>query len=474
MKKNILLIAALILSFSACQKQDFPSTFSKKVVSFRIAQTETRTEFGEKEGNKYPVLWKQGDQVTVVLASKNKDADSVNVRPQITEDRKGFSFKCEFTTEAEQDAFCVLSPANAMKSLSDVNKTWNLEVPATQNPQTAGPDPAAQILWARSEFTEMPEVVDLTFQHVTAYGLLSFKNLALDGANIKFVSLSTDANIVGRYFLFITDATKDGVDYSTGDITSNVPGGSLTINTDASEGIWFSTIPVDLSGKDLKFVVSTDKGTFTRVVTVPEGRKLEAGKVANIEVDMAGVALVPPVVYKKVTSVSSLAAGDEIILLFPTTQEGRAADYYYLTTSQKGNNRQASPIAFDGESLSDPAETVERIVLENGVNEGTFYLHSQGEEGYLYAAATSSKSNNYLRTGSASEESIANYDLRRSWTITFNDAGRAAIDSQLVTLQSSWAVEIQFNDSNVASNPIISCYKKTATNPLPYILRKEK
>ena len=342
MKKIILLITALILSLSACQKQDFPSAFSRKQVSFRTAEVETRTEFGDKEGKKYPVLWNQGDQVTVLLASKNSDADSVNVRPKVTPDRKGISFKCEFTSEAENDAFCVLSPANAMKSISNVNKTWNLEVPATQNPLFDGPDPAAQLLWARSEFTEMPEVVDITFQHITAYGLLSFKNLALDGAAVKFVSLSVDTDIVGRYFMFVADATKDGVEYTVGDITPNVPGGSLTINTESTEGIWFSTIPVDLSGKTLKVVVSTDKGTFTRVISVPDGRKLEAGKVANIEVDMTGIALVPPVVYKKVTSAASLTSGDEIILVFPTTKEDREADYYAFTTSQKGNNRQAA------------------------------------------------------------------------------------------------------------------------------------
>ena len=474
MKKNILLITALILSLSACQKQDFYSAFSRKQVSFRTAETETRTEFGDKEGKKYPVLWNQGDEITVLLASKNATSDSINVCPTVTSDRKGISFKCEFTTEAEQDAFCVLYPANSMKSISNVNKTWNLEVPAIQTPLTNGPDPTAQILWARSEFTEMPEVVDLTFQHVTAYGLLSFKNLALDGASVKFVSLSTEADIVGRYFLFISNATKDGVDYVTGDITGNVPGGSLTINTTATEGIWFSTIPADLSGKDLKIVISTDKGTFTRTISVPEGRKLEAGKVANIEVDMSGISLVPPVVYKKVTSASSLAAGDEIILIFPTTKAERESDYYAFTSSQKGNNRQAAPIDFDGESISDPAENVERLILEEGATSGTFYLHSQITEGYLYAAAQSASSQNYLRTGAATEASIENYDLRRSWALTFKDNGTVAIDSQLVTLQTKWAVELQFNDSNIANNPRVSCYKTSASNPLPYILRKEK
>ena len=468
--------AAFAVALAACQKQEAPAAFSGKQVLFTTAQTDTRTEFGTKEGNKYPVLWNKGDELVVSLVSKYSVEDSLCIVPTFSTDRKGFTFSGEFTTTAEQDAFVVFYPSNAVKTLSNTNKTCNFEIPATQTPLATGPDPAAQMLWARHEFTTLPEKVELGFQHITAYGRLSFKNLALGNAAIKYISIASEEDIVGRYFIFAANASKDGVEYATGDIIPNVPGGNLIINTASSEGVWFAVKPADLSGKELKMVVSTDKGTFTKTVTVPAGHAFEAGKVTRIEVDMAGIPLVAPIEYKKIADVAELAEGDEIILYFPTDGANKVSDFYAFSTSQKGNNRQAIPVEFNGTSAFDPAEAVERIVLEKGATDGTFYLRALGEPGYLYAAATGSSSNNYLRTspdGNYNGNPVADFAPRRSWTITLNENGYANIVSQLSTLK-SWACVIQFNDTNLASNPIISCYKKTATNPVPAILRKVK
>ena len=64
--KKIMLFAAFAaaLTLSSCNKEakvEAPSAL--RTVSFSALPTETKTLFGDKTGNKYPVLWQAGDKI---------------------------------------------------------------------------------------------------------------------------------------------------------------------------------------------------------------------------------------------------------------------------------------------------------------------------------------------------------------------------------------------------------------------------
>ena len=478
--------AAAMLSLS-CQKEACAPVESAPEegymrVNFHAGFVETRTEFAAPEGKKYPTLWNAGDRIAITLASKCSDADSVVVTPKLSADRKTVGFKADIpVSTAAEDAFCAVVPAIAVKSLSAANRTWNLEIPATQTPAAGSPDPQAQILWARTPFSGTPPEADLAFSHFVAYGKLSLKNFNPEGATVKSISLETEVPLTGRYFLFIDDATKDGVSYKAGDVTGNVPAKTLTVNTSSTSDVWFACLPADLSNTTLKITVTTDASTYNKTVTVPANHTFEAGKVTGIHVDMGGIVPTFPTRYFKVTATDQLKDGDELIIAGYGVDKSNA-DYkgwFALTDSQKGNNRQATLIEVleGGTMIQDPAANVETVVLEKASTEGGWYLRATKHGGYLYAAATKTSSNNYLRTATAdgkdaSGNEITSFEERRTWRIAINEDGTANILSNLFWTHTDFATIIRLNVDNLTSNPIISCYTVKSTAPLPSIFRK--
>ncbi|MBQ3851263.1 MAG: chitobiase/beta-hexosaminidase C-terminal domain-containing protein, partial [Bacteroidales bacterium] len=138
--------------------------------------------------------------------------------------------------------------------------------------------------------------------------------------------------------------------------------------------------------------------------------------------------------WQKVTSVSSLSAGDSVIIV--------AADYNFaLSTNQQSNNRAATAITKSGD-IAVITSDVQILTLEAGVSAGTFAF--QTGTGYLYAAGTTS--GNYLRTK-------ATLDGRGSFLITIGANGETTVVAQTTETDRT---HMRFNESN---NPkIFSCY----------------
>ena len=466
MRKYILpLLAALLCVLPSCQVQELsPETTGKTVtVRFTSESPDTRVAFDRHNGYLIPTLWKEGDEVAVDLFSDlNKN---FTAKPAVSADGKTITFTGAVTGAAEKDRFCAVSPAGSVLSRNNTYKHWNLAVPTTQTPTALSPDSDAMLVWAQSdEFTAVPEDVSLTFKHVTAYGNLYLYNFNIGDAKLEAVSLSSSVKFVGRYFFFLADATKDGKDYKAGDFQENAPSGDLTINTSTTENIWFSCFPFDMSGASLKVTAITDKGTYTKDITLPDGFKFESGKVTTIDVNMAGIELVKPVTYKRITSESQLKAGDEVILAAMAVHPNTYVPIgdFAITNQQKSNNRAAAAVTVTGENedeICDPAANIEIFTVEAGATAGTWSFKATKTPGYIYAAATKESSANWFRTAETAG-SIDNFDLRRSWTLTFNES-YAKMQSQLVTLQPTWATVLQFNTTEAVKTPpnlMFSCY----------------
>ena len=278
MRKKIYIVMALATAVAAllsCARIQEESP-AGQVVQFAAGAPGTRTAFTAPEGDTYPVVWTANDS-KVKIALNGTQVKDAAVSPAA--DGKSAAFTASFDAGTAPYTFRLLSPASAFVASSETG--WTLRVPASQTPSAQSVDEAAQILVAEAKgFAEMPAKVVFALDHWTAYGLLTFENLSLDGANVSAVELKAEQPLAGEWTW----------DAGTGTATVKEGVKTLTIQTASVSGVWFACAPADLSGTKLTVKVVTDKGNCTKEVTLPADRKLLPGKVARIKVDMTGIA----------------------------------------------------------------------------------------------------------------------------------------------------------------------------------------
>lgn len=449
MKKYLIFaVTATALILSSCAKEtrgDSENSVETIEVKFDTAPIQTRTYFGDKSGKKYPVLWSDTDAIAVSL---NYGAQVKCTVEERSVDNSTATFSGTFSGSSPYTFYAVY-PYAAWKSSNKGNQTILMEIPGVQTPTATGPDGDAQILYAKATDagSEMPASLGLSFSHVTGYFHMCFENYASQisaaGANILGVSVTyDDAYIAGRLQYHVdTDALGESGSSMLNTISINTTG-----LADLND-VWCALAPVNLSSKSVTVVISTDKGSMTKVVTMPAAADLTAGKIAKFTVDMSGVGIVAPVVYTEVTDASDLAWGDRIIIA--------AADAdVAIGTNQNTNNRSAVGIARSGDTILDPADEVEIFTLEDGVIPGHFALKTKAGE-YIYAAGNVGGSgnggNNYLR-------SQAGIDTRASWEVSIS-AGVTSILSDANTTTETNHIDIRFN----AGYTLFSAYLEEAT-----------
>ena len=424
---SLFVIIAAMVTFAGCAKQeiDAPATPETKTVQFFANSIETKTAFGTPDGTTYPTLWTANDtKVSVALNGTSKDAEIVT----ISEDFTSASFITDFKDdESGTYQFFALSPASAKNSIS--TDVISANIWASQKPSVNSVDEAAMVLYSVSDvYSEFPASVSLNFKHFTAYGKLSFKNLNLNGATVNSVSISSSADIAGRW----------NYNVHTNEYIVNSGASTITLDTDATENIWFACAPVGaMDGHTLKFTINTSNGPLSKEVTL-KGNKynFESGKIANIAVDMDGIEFAKSEVYTLVTDITKLTVGSKIIIA--------ASEYdVAMSTTQNGNNRAEAGQGKTDNKIVDPADNVEILEVENGASAGTYALHATKESGYIYAAGGTGK-NNYLRT-KAQKDNVS------SWTISIADNGQATIKCADTSVARN---TLMYN----SSSKIFSCY----------------
>ena len=402
--KKILLFAAFVaaLAISAsCNKEvsnGAPGQTALRTVTFNALPTETKTIFGDKSGTKYPVLWQEGDKINYTFNFGDIPTTPLAVTPSADGTTASFSGSFE---EVESYQFIFVSPAEAFKSRNKSNGTIMVEFPSGQTSTAASPDPSAQILYANTgEITTLPESLEVNFSHLAAYLHLQFSNVALGDAVVQAVNItSDDYYIAGRLFYKFNDGVFED---STSSMFHTIAVATTTLND-----VWCALRPVDLSGKSLTVVVSTDKGTLTKTVNMPSSAALTGGKIGKFTVDMTGVVMESPVIYKAVTNANQLHIGDKVIIAAADVEQAFA-----MSTGQNSNNRSQAGVTKTLTEITNPSDEVEIIKLEDGVIPGHFALKATGaaNPGYLYAASLDGAAN-YLRTQ-------ANVNVNASWAIS--------------------------------------------------------
>ena len=292
----------------------------------------------------------------------------------------------------------------------------------------------------------------MDFEHLTAYGKISFSNLALEaGETVASVSLTASENWAGRYYYYVEDHSP----YSAGDFSENSASATITITTDQTLAIWFGCAPVVLGGKTVDVVITTDAGTtYSKTITIPAGKKFTSGVVNAFTINMNGITPDGAVIYTLVHDVADLTLGSEVILV------GKGDDVSLaMSTTQNTNNRGTASItkSTDGSGnaiISSPGVDVQVFTIENGNKAGT-YAFSTGS-GYIYAAASDK---NYLRT----EDTLSD---NSSWTISVAGDGEATI----LAIGDNTRNYMRCNSTN--NPPIFSCYASTASTGVPVLIYK--
>lgn len=417
MKRLLLLMATALALFSCVRLELEPDPAAEmdpadgRVVHFRAVQVDTKAQFGALEDGAYPTLWTANDS-QVKLSLNYGGAVAADVVPSADFRSAAFDATIDFTDVEGPFTFYSVSPASAAAALSPSREAWKVTIPCEQTPTAGSVDETGIILAATSiaygEETEV-NVVDLLFEHLTAYGRMSFLNLP-QGTSVLSVEMTVDAcPFVGDWY-WKTDGTT---------LTDYGASSTLTINTSRSSDIWFSCAPVDMSGKLVTFTVNTTAGKYERLMEFPDNSVFEAGQAAVFAVDMDLtnpdlITQFTPSVdepFTLVTDVSSLQAGNEVLLVYTAGSKALGA------ISDNGNFRQPVDITISNGSIESVGDAT-ILTLVAGTASGTWAF----KDGDNYLASPTASENYLVNSGSVNANS--------SWSINIDGNGLATVQAQ--------------------------------------------
>lgn len=433
---KVLFVAAATTALFGCSKEiETPATENPenvRTVQFSAGPI-TKTVFGTPSGTSLPTLWTATKTVGISLNLASVKQSSA---PEVTNGGTNATFNVDIADDDSGDyTFYAVSPYSSVLGVQSAQSRAQVEIPTTQTPLANSVDESAQILVAQyAAGASFPTTsVALDFAHLTAYGKLSFSNLALAaGETISSISLTASENWAGRYYYYFDDYDTN----SAGDVIANSASKTITLNTSSSSDIWFACAPVDLGGQTVKVVITTDKSTtYTKNVTIPAGKTFASGKVNAFTINMNGIAADSADEYELVTNVDDLTVGSEVII----AAQGTTASA--LSTTQNGNNRAATAVTKKNSNtvISSPSDAVQILTIADGNKSGTIAFYTG--EGYLYAASSGS---NYLRTEATLSDNS-------SWAVTIDsETGEASIVAQGTNTRNV----MQYN----GSSSIFSCY----------------
>ena len=309
-----MLVAASAMAFASCSNDNTNDTPMLPSVEVSVTATTadvksvTKSHFGDynESAKTYPTLWSGTEAWAVSVNTARTTAGDITFSDDKTS--ANASVKFNSAPQAIDGAYTLyaISPSTAYSSHSVANDYIRFNIPASQTPNEASCDEAAQVLIAQSEPMTTLSGFNVAFKHAAAYVKFSFSNVA-EGGNVTGVSIkSEDVALAGR--LEYTPSTKSVALYDKEAYEINL---STTSTTD----LWFACAPAAVEGKVLTFTISTDKGPLSKNVTMPGD--FEVGSVKTFTIDMNGIDY--PVVedgveYHLVTSLADIIEGEYVIV----------------------------------------------------------------------------------------------------------------------------------------------------------------
>ncbi len=451
--RQIMLAAVVVLTAAWKTPDPVEEQPEAKTVSvlFTAEAPATRTAFTTPDGNSYPVLWQEGDQVKLFLngSEVNPGTDRGVMDANVSDGGKSAWFKIVMPDPGALESFNygALSPAAAFSALDKDTRRLSLSVPERQTSSTLSPDPTAILLWAAAgPYGDIRHEVKLSFRHMTAYVKLSLTGLK---GTLREVELSSDQNLAGVYGY--PSQTSPLTVIETLDPVSPVK--RIKVAATDPDAVWIACAPSDWSGTTLEVTALTSEETVTRSVSLADGYNLKAGYVACLSVTMSD----PPV--KPDTF-------DEGNIVFSF---GAISDTHIESTSgtvaQKFKNALTQLKSRAAEKDADGLDAV--VVAGDLTNSGSAVYAQTGYFKALYEQIFSPRQVPMIYT-------VGNHDANPSVWWTSNTIVQAAVMSQvlgddyfLTDQDQTMRAGYECRDNLVAGYHILSV-TPTGTNPVTY------
>ena len=254
-------------------------------IQFRALPVKTKAQFGAEENGCWPTLWTANDS-ELKLSLNYGTAQTAGVTPSQDFQSATFSATIDFTGVEGPYTYYAVSPASTAMALSPSREAWKVSIPCEQNPSAGSADEGAIILASASasySTASEAEVIDLYFNHLTAYGCMSLANFTPgQGQTVSAVELTITTPFVGDWYWKCEPDPGDDrlIDYGASS--------TLTINTSSTSNIWFGCAPVAVSSEVLVVNVYTDAGVYKQETLFPDNCEFTAGQVAMFTIDMDG------------------------------------------------------------------------------------------------------------------------------------------------------------------------------------------
>lgn len=306
MKKYLLLSAAAIaalLAFYSCNKKVSVETPEESgTISLTInAQTpvETKAVIGAKVGDEYPVTWSATGETFKLIEIADPDAEGndkyhrYNINEYaLSSGNTTASFSVDLTEETTvgKYSYFAISPQAAYSSIEVASyNQFSLVLPTSQTPTATSVDPAAILLLGsvKNLDAQATSSLNMTFNHLTAYGKMTIKNVpaAIKDEGITSVSVSVPAG--NSYYYYRTNSYA-----KAGTSSTQISINTTNLDTDNDFTAWFSCIPNSITNADIVIGITTASDTYTRTIHIPDGKTFNftQGHVSSFSIDMSTAA----------------------------------------------------------------------------------------------------------------------------------------------------------------------------------------
>ena len=284
-----MLVAVAAMAFVSCQNEGVEEVVRPQEVAMTIIADvdDTRTVIDEANNR---VNWSEGDALKVIENSATyRTTTAINID---SNGKAQFTVSFPANTEATSFTYNAIYPATAVVE-DDADKVdaerVKVIVKNTQNPTTTSFDPTADILVSKHIETEaQPTELNMQFKRLVALGKMTLKGLPASSAisNVTFTVDSENVKaLAGRNY--VNTVAGEVLEYGYYGDTK-----SITMNYDeplTTNNIYFACNPFEMeAGETFTVKVVCDNVSYSREVTIPEGRSLvfSEGELNTFTVDM--------------------------------------------------------------------------------------------------------------------------------------------------------------------------------------------
>mgnify|MGYP002519343260 CR=1 FL=1 len=420
MKKLVYTLTAIAALLSSCVKSADEQIVIEKssTVTIEALAAESRTYI---EGTE--IRWaERGEQLNIIYfadESTTRRQSATHEDYTITNNCAEFTADITTTDGATKYTFGAFYPYAYKSTTSSVNLT----VPQEQTPTESSYDPKADILVSENPVVteSVPSKISFKFARMVAFAQMTIEGIG-EGEKIEKVVFSSPAKPAGAVEFKVHEAaTVENAKWYNNyeDITINLEGRVAT----GKDTVWFTTVPTDLSGSTFTVTVITDQSNYTKTVDL-------AGKTLTFERADVAVFTVKdvvkqekPQVYKLMTDLSQLTAGDKVVFC---TKKVASSSAKLLSTVEDGTALKFSDSvtvtdALEIEEAAIPANAAQ-FVVEAGATADTFAF--KAAEGYLYGNYDSENWSNKLSFK-------ADKDAEASWQVTMSSSNYVTLYNTL-------------------------------------------